>query len=157
MDPAGIEIGVERPDSPDARRCLGRYVAELAVRFEEGFDPASGNALAEQDMEPPTGYLVLARLEGEAVGCGVVKRLDERAGEIKRVWVDPKMRGRGLAGRLMRELETLALALGCSRVRLDTNKALTEAQQLYERLGYKDIARYNDNPYAHRWFEKDLP
>src|SRR5690606_28531473 len=110
----------------------------------------------DQDLEPPNGYLLLARVEGVAVGCGEQKCLDDDTGEIKGVCDDRWMRGRRLAVQPTRDLEALASRLGCSRMRLDTNRALTEAQSLYERLGYRDIARYNDNPYAHRWFEKVL-
>jgi GNAT superfamily N-acetyltransferase len=156
MESGAVSISIERPDTPDARRCLEMYAAELAERFEEGFDPTRGSTVAKEDMEPPGGYLLLARVDGEAVGCGVLKRLGGDIGEIKRLWVHPRMRGRGLAARLMQELEALASSLGWSKVRLDTNRTLTEAQTLYERLGYRDIPRYNDNPYAHRWFEKDL-
>jgi ribosomal protein S18 acetylase RimI-like enzyme len=53
-------------------------------------------------------------------------------------------------------LEAHALRSGFTRVRLDTNRVLTQAQALYRKAGYREIACYNDNPYAHLWFEKDL-
>ena len=66
------------------------------------------------------------------------------------------MRGLGLARRLLGALEALARDAGLALVRLDTNKALAEAQALYLSAGYAPIPRFNDNPYAHHWFEKRL-
>ena len=153
---AALEIAIEPPESADARRCLECYFLELAERFDAGFDPANGNMLTEAEMRPPAGWLLLARLEGEPVGCGVLKRMDNRTGEIKRVWTAPSVRGLGVASRLMDRLEALAIEQGFKTVKLDTNKTLVEARQLYLKRGYREIARYNDNPYAHHWFEKPL-
>jgi DNA-binding MarR family transcriptional regulator/GNAT superfamily N-acetyltransferase len=150
---AAIDIAVEAPEHPDSRWCLEQYFAELAVRFEEGFDPGKGGH-DPADMHPPAGWILVARLDGEPVGCGVLKRLDDRTGEIKRVWTAPSARGMGVGGRLMDRLEGLAREAGFGLVRLDTNRALTEAQAMYAKRGYAAIGRYNDNPYAHHWFEK---
>jgi DNA-binding MarR family transcriptional regulator/N-acetylglutamate synthase-like GNAT family acetyltransferase len=151
-----VELALEAPDTPDARWCLTQYYAELAERFESGFDPAQGNELAEAEMRPPAGYLILARVDGAPVGCGVLKHLTTEAGEIKRVWIAPQMRGCGLANKLMDALEAQARSVGFRFVKLDTNRALTEAHALYRKRGYYAIARYNANPYAHHWFEKQL-
>lgn len=148
---AALTIAPEDADSADARRCLDAYIAELAERFEGGFE---GSSFGTADMTPPAGWLLLARLDGEAVGCGALKRLDATTGEIKRVWVSPAARGLGIAARLMDRLESLAGEIGCTRVFLDTNKTLTEAQAMYRKRGYREIERYNDNPYAHHWYEK---
>jgi GNAT superfamily N-acetyltransferase len=99
---------------------------------------------------------MIARLDGHPVGCGVLKALDAHTGEIKRMWVAPHARGIGLARRLLERLEAQALQCDLTRVRLDTNRVLTEAHALYRKAGYREIERYNDNPYAHLWFEKDL-
>jgi GNAT superfamily N-acetyltransferase len=151
-----VELAVEAPDTSDARWCLAQYFAELAKRFEGGFDPAQGNDLADTDMRPPAGYLILARADGAPVGCGVLKRLTADSGEIKRVWIAPQMRGCGIASKLMDALEAQARSAGFRLVKLDTNRALTEAHALYRKRGYREIARYNANPYAHHWFEKEL-
>ncbi|MDW6024476.1 helix-turn-helix domain-containing GNAT family N-acetyltransferase [Mesorhizobium sp. BAC0120] len=151
-----IELSLEQAASADARWCLGQYFAELDERFENGFDQTLGNNLTEAEMTPPAGYLILARLAGRPVGCGALKRLSADAGEIKRVWVAHQMRGKRVASRLMDELEALARKAGFHTVKLDTNKALTEAHALYRKRGYREIERYNDNPYAHHWFEKRL-
>lgn len=96
------------------------------------------------------------RSDDATLGCGGLQRLDDRTAEIKRMWIHPDWRGLGLGGRLLARLEAAARGLGRSRVVLDTNETLTEAITMYERAGYHPIDRYNDNPYAHHWFAKDL-
>ena len=155
-DPARIDLLPEDPDSPDARWCRDRYFAELAARFEGGFDPEHGGAAGDRDMAPPAGRFLVARRAGDPVGCAGLKLHPGNWAEIKRMWVAPSARGSGLARRLLRELENHARQSGATVLRLDTNRALTEAQALYRREGYSEIPRFNDNPYAHHWFEKAL-
>jgi ribosomal protein S18 acetylase RimI-like enzyme len=153
---AQIDLIPEDPDSPDARWCRDRYFAELAARFDGGFDPGRGGAAGDREMAPPTGLFLIARRDGEAVGCVGLKLHPEGIAEIKRMWVAPSARGLGLARRMLRALEAHARAAGATRLRLDTNGALKEAQALYRREGFAEIPRFNDNPYAHHWFEKGL-
>jgi DNA-binding MarR family transcriptional regulator len=144
-----IGIAVEPADSADARWCLGHYYAELESRFEGGFDPGPGGY-------DPSGSMLVARLDGAPVGCGVLRDLGGGVGEIKRLWVAPAARGLGLASLLMDRLEAMARDAKYRAIRLDTNRTLVEAQTMYARRGYAEIARYNDNPFAHRWYEKRL-
>ncbi len=154
---ATLTIAVEPPASLDARACVAAYVRELGLRFEEGFDPGNGNPTPDDEaLTPPAGCFLVARLDGRAVGCGALRRLAPGVGEIKRMWVAPEARGLGLSRRLLGALEDEARDLGLSRVRLDTNRSLSEAQSLYRSAGYREIARFNDNPYADFWFEKAL-
>jgi len=150
-----VRLSVEDPDSPAARYCLERYFAELAVRFETGYDPARGISAAPAELTPPRGYFVLATLNEEPVGCGALK-CHPAYGEIKRMWVATSARGLGLGTRILLRLEDLARERGLPLLRLETNKALTEAQSLYRRNGYREIPAFNDEPYAHHWFEKTL-
>lgn len=150
---ASVTVATEPPGSAAARACLAAYYRELDERFEGGFDPASGGYSGGEGTE----WFLMARLDGRPVGCGVLKALDERTGEIKRMWVAPEMRGLGLSRRLLGALEEQARGAGMQRVRLDTNRSLTEARALYEKAGYRPIPRYNYNPYADFWFEKELP
>lgn len=151
-----IEIRAEPADSDAARNCLKNYYAELGQRFDNGFDPDAVKNFDPAEMTPPKGYFVVAWMDGEAVGCGALKRLEAGMGEVKRVWTAPSARGCGVAGKIMDRLEDLAREAGMTTVRLDTNRNLSEAHALYRRLGYHEIERYNDNPYAHHWFEKRL-
>lgn len=151
---ATIAFEVVDPASPDARTAMGHYFDELDRRFDGGFDPGP---LTDDDlasMRAPGGTFVLARSDGDVVACGGVQPLGEGIGEIKRMWVHDRWRGTGLGARMLRRLEDDAVALGHTVVRLDTNATLTDAIALYERTGYRSIERYNDNPYAERWFEK---
>jgi GNAT superfamily N-acetyltransferase len=152
-----IVFDVIDPSSVDARSAIDRYFAELDVRFRTGFDPGPGGAAADADtMRAPAGAFVLARSDGGTVGCGGVIRVDDHTAEIKRMWVHPERRGQGVGRRLLAHLEGVAAALGHRRVVLDTNESLAEAIAMYGRSGYRPIDRYNDNPYAHHWFAKDL-
>ncbi|HEY6781239.1 MAG TPA: GNAT family N-acetyltransferase, partial [Thermoleophilaceae bacterium] len=76
--------------------------------------------------------------------------------EIKRMYVAPSARGRGLGRTLLVALEAAAVDLGCERARLDTAASFTEAVGLYHSAGYADIADYNGNPHASVWMERRL-
>jgi DNA-binding MarR family transcriptional regulator/GNAT superfamily N-acetyltransferase len=150
-----VRLEVEPPAGRDARYCLERYFEELAVRFDSGFEEARSIPARAEEMTPPYGYFLVARVSGEPVGCGGIK-CHAGYGEIKRMWVDSSSRGLGIGKRILRRLEELARERGLGVVRLETNKSLTEAQSLYRRMGYREIPAYNDEPYAHHWFEKRL-
>jgi DNA-binding MarR family transcriptional regulator/GNAT superfamily N-acetyltransferase len=156
MRASAVELRIEPAASADARWCLGEYFAELARRFETGFEPAKSDPAREAEMTPPAGVFVVARLDGEPVGCGGLKRPDKTIGEIKRVWAASSVRRLGVGRRILRMLEAAAREQGLTRLRLDTNRALTEAQAMYRKEGYEEVAPFNDNPYAHHWFEKRL-
>jgi GNAT superfamily N-acetyltransferase len=100
--------------------------------------------------------MVVVHGEETPLACGGLQRVDDATAEIKRMWVAPTERGSGMGRRLLSHLEGLAAEFGYTRVVLDTNATLTEAIAMYERCGYQAIERYNDNPYAQRWFAKDL-
>ena len=151
-----VHVVVEDPTSPDATMCLHSYFAELDGRFDTGFDPTLTLPVEAAEMAPPHGLLLLARLHGEAVGCGALKLKDEGLAEIKRVWVSPVTRGLGVGRRLVRELEKHAAERGATTLRLDTNRTLTDAIALYRSEGYEEVPRFNEEPYADHWFEKSL-
>jgi GNAT superfamily N-acetyltransferase len=140
----------------DAIQTMNRYLAELDSRFDAGFDPGDTLTSDAQSMTAPNGALVVAYHRSDAIACGGVKSLDTQMAEIKRMWVDPRWRGKGLGAQLLATLESHALRLGHRVVRLDTNTALLEAITMYKRYSYTSIERYNDNPYAKHWFEKVL-
>ena len=151
-----VDIRVVDPAHDDARRCLRAYEAELDERFDTGYDFDSTLPLPADELRPPAGIFLVAYRGGDPVGCGGLKLHGAEAAEVKRVWVDRRARGLGLARLLMAELEERARAAGAPAVQLDTNRTLTEAIAMYARLGYVEVAAYNDEPYAHHWFRKDL-
>jgi DNA-binding MarR family transcriptional regulator/GNAT superfamily N-acetyltransferase len=153
---SAIALAAEDPASSDARWCLGHYFAELGERFEEGFDPVRTLPADRRELVPPSGAFLLARFGGQPAGCGALKTVAPGVGEIMRMWVDRAHRGLGIGKRLLDGLEEQAAALGQHTVRLYTNRSLAEAKAMYRGSGYVEIPRYNDDPYADHWFEKQL-
>jgi len=151
-----ITVAREDPASADARWCLSHYFTELGERFEEPFDPGRTLPADSKDLTPPSGAFLLARFQGQPAGCGALKTLSPGIGEIMRMWVDRAHRGLGVGPRILHALEAQATALGHHTVRLYTNRSLHDAKAMYRNNGYEEIARYNDDPYAHHWFEKRL-
>jgi DNA-binding MarR family transcriptional regulator len=153
---AAVEIRAVDPASPDARQCLRAYVAELNARWEPGFDPSAGVTAEPHELTPPAGCMLIAYLHGEPVACGAVKHLAGGPTDIKRMWVAPAARGLGIGRRMLAELERLARESGARTARLETNRVLTEAIALYRSAGYREVPAFNDEPFAHHWFEKGL-
>ncbi|MFH0298249.1 helix-turn-helix domain-containing GNAT family N-acetyltransferase [Bradyrhizobium sp. 31Argb] len=144
------------PRSDDARYCLDEYYAELARRFEKGFDVSLSRDPEAMDMIRPRGAFLVAMSDGLPIGCVGLKGGGGEIAEIKRLWVAPSARGLGLARRLMEAAEDIARELSIKVLRLDTNSALPEAQQLYRNSGWSEIERFNDDPYPDTFFEKHL-
>ena len=138
---------------PSAQASLVAYYDELSRRFDTPFEP--GPEPDPTAYDPPGGIFLLAERAGEVVGC-VGLRPQGGVGEVKRLWISPSARGCGLSRRLMAEVEQAARARGYPHLRLDTSRHLTEAIALYSKDGWKQISRYNDNPYADYFFEKRL-
>ncbi len=156
MQASAVRLDTEPPDGADARYCLDSYFRDIGGRFETGFDPAKSIVATADELVPPSGALVVARLDGRPIGCGALRANGGGIGEIKHVWVDRAVRGLGVGRRILEQLEALAREFGLRTLRLDTNRALTEAQALYRASGYREVAPFNDEPYAHHWFEKSL-
>lgn len=156
LQAAGARIERVDPASPEARWCLSQYFAELASRFEEGFDPDRSLPSDDAEMRPPLGAFLVASIDGEPVACGAVKTFAPGVGYIKRMWVAGSVRGLGFGRRMLEALESQARELGLTTVCLETNRALKEAIRLYESSGYVEVAPFNAEPYADHWFEKRL-
>lgn len=155
LSAASIRLGVEDPSTRAAAKCIASYYQELATRFDSGFDPAKSISADPEDLVPPNGYFLIAKLYGEPVGCGALK-CHEKIAEIKRMWVEAEARGLGVGRQILQELEKIAVHNGVELLRLETNKSLKEAQNLYRSSGYVEVNKFNDEPYAHHWFEKRL-
>jgi DNA-binding MarR family transcriptional regulator/GNAT superfamily N-acetyltransferase len=153
---SAIQISVCDPRHPDARRAVQAYRTELSSRFEEGFDPALGISATDEEVSPPAGLLLLATLYAEPVGCGVLKFHPDAPAHLKRMWVAREVRGLGLGRRLLAELEAQAAARGVRTLQLETHHALNEAIGLYRTAGYREVPAFNDELYAHHWFEKTI-
>ena len=151
-----VDVAVEDPRHPDVARCFARYAEELDARFDGGFDAGKSISADPEELTPPGGYCVVARLRGRPVGCGALKLRGVAPAELKRMWVDPGSRGLGVGRRLLEGLEALAREKGVRALRLETNRALGEAIGLYRAAGFGEVAPFSDEPYAHHWFEKTL-
>ncbi|MCP1852615.1 MULTISPECIES: bifunctional helix-turn-helix transcriptional regulator/GNAT family N-acetyltransferase [Bradyrhizobium] len=152
----GTALDEMDPRSDEARYCLGEYYAELARRFEKGFDVKLSRDPEAKDMVRPRGSFIVAMSDGLPIGCVGLKGSGGEFAEIKRLWVAPGARSLGLGRRLMDAAEQAARELGIAVLRLDTNSALPEAGQLYRRTGWTEIPRFNDDPYPDLFFEKHL-
>jgi len=157
MQLAGLRITRVHPASPGARWCVRRYFDELHQRFESGFDPAASLPADDGELMPPSGAFLLASADGQPLACGCLKTVAPGVGSLKRMWVAETGRGLGIGRRMLEALEAEARRLGLTTVRLETNRALTEAIQLYRSAGYREVAPFNTDPYADYWFEKRLP
>jgi DNA-binding MarR family transcriptional regulator/GNAT superfamily N-acetyltransferase len=151
-----IRIDAIDPADARARYCLQEYFDELDRRFDTGFDPAVSRRADPDEMRASAGVFLVAQLRDEPVGCGGLKFHGDDPAEIKRMWVAPTARGLGVGRRLLDELERRAAAYGCPALHLDTNGALLEAIGMYRAAGYREVAAFNDEPYADHWFEKRL-
>jgi GNAT superfamily N-acetyltransferase len=143
-------------DQPPAADLIAAMVAEMAILYGP-IDVPSMPSATPADFAPPHGtFLVGFDDDGAPVCAGGVKRLDDDAAEIKRMYVVPAARGRGLARVLLGALEDAASRLGYGTVRLDTGPLQPNAQRLYESAGYRAIGNFNANPVAAYWGEKRL-
>ena len=148
MASAGLEIVVEDPTTPDAQALIGRLNAELAARY--GPEDDGSSEFSPADVRVPRAAFVVARLNGRPVGCGAIRPMKEPgfedSAEIKRMYVMPDARGKGLGGAILTRLEELARGFGYARTVLETGTAQPEALRLYERSGYGRIPSFG--PYA---------
>ena len=151
------------PDSDLARAVLRAYMLDVASSYHgrPATDAEVDAALADEpgdDLAPPHGLLVIATdADGATLGCAGLALLAGTVAEVRKVYVAPTARGRGLGQRLVGEVERLAAVHGRTQVRLDTRADLVEARRLYARLGYDEVEAFNTGPYAEHWFAKDLP
>jgi GNAT superfamily N-acetyltransferase len=151
-----FEIRTVPAGEPPATDLVEAMVAEGIEVYGRRLDSSGAPSATAEQMSPPGGTFVVI-YEGDApVAGGGVKRFSDDIGEIKRMYVVPEARSRGLARMLLSALEDAARELGYARVRLDTGPRQPHARALYESTGYREIARYNDNPFASYWAEKAL-
>jgi putative acetyltransferase len=130
-----ILIAAENARSDDATRLIAELVTELDGRYGyEDYCP-----LNPADVEVPGGAFFIARQAGIAVGCGAVRPYEPGVGEIKRVYVSPSVRGKGVGRALMQALEDFSREAGYLSLVLETGKLQPESMALYEKLGFTQI------------------
>jgi GNAT superfamily N-acetyltransferase len=143
------------PEEPPASELLAEMRAELNDVYET-FSRLDNPPLSPDELRPPDGAYLVGRQGSAAVAGGGLRRLDDGVAEIKRMFVRPAARSRGVARALLEALEDAARDLGYERVRLDTGPKQLHGLALYRSAGYVDVPPYNDNPFACFWGEKVL-
>jgi GNAT superfamily N-acetyltransferase len=128
--------------SPDAIRLIEALNTELTGTFPE--PGATHFSLSDAQVVPGDGAFVVAYLDDVAVGCGAVRRLDDATAELKRMYVDPSVRGQGIGRALLEALEREARLLGITRIVLETGTRLAPAIKLYEAMGYVRIPLFGE-------------
>lgn len=130
-----LELRDEPYDGPSAQQLIDAVQQEYVVRYgapdTTPVDPA--------EFAPPGGRFVVGYLDTDAVAMGGVRRIDDDTVEIKRMYVVPEQRGRGLSRVVLAHLESLARGLGATRVLLETGQKQPEAMRLYETAGYERV------------------
>lgn len=146
----------DEADLPAVRALLREYEDALGVSLAfQDFDREVRDLPG--DYAPPPGALLVARDDGLTVGCVALRPLDASTCEMKRLYVRPTLRGHGAGRRLAEAVIAEARRIGYERMRLDTLPGMEDAQALYDRLGFRDIAPYRDNPVqGTRFLELDL-
>jgi ribosomal protein S18 acetylase RimI-like enzyme len=132
-----LTISPDDPIGETARKLILDLCAEVGARYGT---PPSPFSLSEAAMERT--IFLIARLDDQPVACGAVRRIDEDTAEVKRMYVAPAGRRRGIARRILTELERSAVDFGYRAIRLETGILQPEAQRLYESCGYKRIAAF---------------
>jgi N-acetylglutamate synthase-like GNAT family acetyltransferase len=170
-----IELCRSLPPRDELNGILSQYYELFVQRMRDmGYDiePAIPQRALEEfwtnsgDYMPPTGCLVVARKgSGEIVGCGMMKRLDQHTGEMKRMFVTQEGRGTGVGRKLIKALENAARNMGLKRLIADTLTPNVEMRDLFPKLGFVELdepietTTYNNQPMLRphlHYFSKDL-
>jgi putative acetyltransferase len=135
-----VRIAEEDPGTPEARALLDAGAVYAASLY-----PAESNHLLDVDaLRRPNVAFLMSRIDGRAVGCGAVVDHHAEYGEVKRLYVAPEARGKGVGARLLEMLEATARGRGLGLMRLETGTKQPEALALYRRMGYRDIPSFGE-------------
>lgn len=141
-----MDVRAQTPDTEPGSTLIGELWSELVARYLGAAVTAEGEAerddLELAELAPPDGTFLVAHADDGPVGCGGIRRYDATTGEIKRMYVRPDARGRGVSRTLLRELEDVARQLGYDALVLETGLRQPEAIGLYESAGYARIQSY---------------
>ncbi|MBJ7332608.1 MAG: GNAT family N-acetyltransferase [Solirubrobacteraceae bacterium] len=152
---AEIRFVSDSAAQPPGSTLVAAMVEELIPLYGRIDVPGAPSA-TPADFAPPGGDFLIGFDGATVVCCGGLKRLDDEACEIKRMFVVPEARGRGVAGELLVALEDRARAMGYTIARLDTGPKQPHAERMYRAAGYTPIGNFNANPFASFWGEKEL-
>jgi GNAT superfamily N-acetyltransferase len=139
---SAFQIRRTKLDSPDGARLIQALNAELLTTFPE--PGATHFSLTDAQVSIGDGAFLIAYIDGAAVGCGAVRRLDDGMAELKRMYVSPSERGKGVGRALVAALEQEARQLGAAEVVLETGTRLAPAIELYKAMGYSRIPLFGE-------------
>ena len=148
-------IEIRTADDPEALAIAKRLIRAHFAAHSSAHDEASSEkiiAALPQPYVPPRGGLWVAFVDGLGSGCAALREIDDETGEVKRMYVDPEMRGNGIARTLAKHVIERARALGYKRLRLGTLASMVPAQSLYESLGFQSIPAYRPDEFGHTVF-----
>jgi putative acetyltransferase len=128
--------------SPVAQGLITALNAELSSMYPE--PGATHFRLDPDEVAEGNGVFLVALCDKEPLGCGALRRIEERSGELKRMYVRPAARGLGIGRALLAALEAEARAFGLARLVLETGTRQTEALGLYRQAGFYDIPAYGE-------------
>jgi len=135
----GLEIVDEDPRSPVGWDLMDRLMDDIAERYEDDDRPAD---LVPNGVETDDGAFLVAYADGHAVGCAALRPVGPGLGELKRMYVDPLARGKGVGAALLAAVEARALTLGYAQLKLETGLMQPEAVSLYATRGWERIEPY---------------
>ena len=141
MVTTGFVVDVAPWDSPDGQRLRAAQRTELVAAYDGDVEPGTKPTAADVSV-----FLLARDASGEAVGCGALRHLGGEAAEIKRMYVAPAHRGRGVSRLVLGALEAQALSQGWTVLRLETGPLQAEAIGLYTSAGYAPIPAFG--PYV---------
>jgi GNAT superfamily N-acetyltransferase len=142
LNKSDVEIGRADILSPVVQRLIGALNAELDARYPE--EGANHFRLDPDEVANGRGAFLVAYIGGKPVGCGAVRRIEPTVAEIKRMYVAPEARGRGVGRQVLMELETEARRLGATRLVLETGPRQPEALALYSRAGFVEVPNFGE-------------
>jgi GNAT superfamily N-acetyltransferase len=137
-------VDIRRADilSPVVQQLISALNSELEGRYPE--EGANHFRLDPEEVADGRGALLVASIDGQPVGCGAVRRIESTVAEIKRMYVAPEARGRGVGRQVLLQLEAEARRLGATRLVLETGPRQPEALALYSRAGFVEIPNFGD-------------
>ncbi|HZP19488.1 MAG TPA: GNAT family N-acetyltransferase [Bauldia sp.] len=132
-DPWPVAVAAESPLQDEVRRLVAALNADLLELTPREFC----HHMTVEEMAGPDTTAFVARIGGEAVAIGALRRHGEGVGEVKRMYTRPDTRGRGVAGQVLSAIEQLAGSEGLRRLVLETGNRHLSAWRLYERFGFR--------------------
>ncbi len=137
-----IEFRRENLDSPVVQTLIKALNAELESIYPE--DGANFFRLAPEEVAEGRGAFLVAYLDDKPIGCGAIRLNEPTLAEIKRMYVDPRVRGRRVGRRIVEALEAQARQLGAKRIVLETGPRQPDAIAMYAHAGFHEIPLYGE-------------